>query len=223
MGQSTQGITVDNLQDVTRWFLRGHHEGPPNTALVNFHCQLPVSRIWGKRPSLPLRTASTLESRRAPCSPCITHGTSIITSGPSPSTRTPRISIPCSGPPLSPVRRSGLSMCSMPCLKTNTVLRLREHYTDTQASRSTSSVCCYLLGYSFMPRLRDLSDQHLFKMDRRADPWMPQPSLHGVADTDLIREQGDFLVRVAASLKNRTAPANVIVQRLANAAQCRCI
>ncbi len=33
----------------------------------------------------------------------------------------------------------------------------------------------------------------------------------------MIREQWDFLVRVAASLKNRTAPANVIVQRLANA------
>jgi TnpA family transposase len=43
------------------------------------------------------------------------------------------------------------------------------------------------------------------------------PLFDGTADTDLIREQWDFLVRVAASLKNRTAPANVVVQRLANA------
>jgi TnpA family transposase len=43
------------------------------------------------------------------------------------------------------------------------------------------------------------------------------PLFDGTADTDLVREQWDFLVRVAASLKNRTVPANVIVQRLANA------
>jgi TnpA family transposase len=33
-------------------------------------------------------------------------------------------------------------------------------------------------------------------------------------DIDLIREKWDSLVRIAASLKNRTAPANIIIQRL---------
>jgi TnpA family transposase len=37
-----------------------------------------------------------------------------------------------------------------------------------------------------------------------------------VADAELIAEQWDQLVRVAASLRNRTAPANVIIQRLTN-------
>ena len=54
-------------------------------------------------------------------------------------------------------------------------------------------------------------------MDRRADHGCLNPLFDGTADTDLIREQWDFLVRVAASLKNRTAPASVVVQRLANA------
>jgi TnpA family transposase len=54
-------------------------------------------------------------------------------------------------------------------------------------------------------------------MDRRADCGCLNPLFGGTADTELIREQWDFLVRVAASLKNRTAPTNVIVQRLANA------
>ena len=66
-----------------------------------------------------------------------------------------------------------------------------------------------------MPRLRDLADQHLYKVDRQADHGCLNPLFHGVADTHLLREQWDSLVRVAASLKNRTAPANVIVQRLA--------
>ncbi len=37
----------------------------------------------------------------------------------------------------------------------------------------------------------------------------------GVANTALIREQWDQLVRVAASLRNRTAPAHVVLDRLA--------
>jgi TnpA family transposase len=102
-------------------------------------------------------------------------------------------------------------------LENNTVLRLREHYTDTHGFTEHIFGLCYLLGYSFMPRLRDLADQHLFKMDRRAGHRCLNPLFAGAVDTDVIREQWDFLVRVAASLKNRTAPANVIVQRLANA------
>jgi hypothetical protein len=102
-------------------------------------------------------------------------------------------------------------------LENNTILRLREHYTDTHGFTEHVFGLCYLLGYSFMPRLRDLADQHLYKMDRQADHGCLNPLFHGVADTHLLREQWDSLVRVAASLKNRTAPANVIVQRLANA------
>ena len=41
------------------------------------------------------------------------------------------------------------------------------------------------------------------------------PSCRAV-DVDLIPEQWDQLVRVAASLKNRVCPAHVVVQRLAN-------
>ena len=37
-------------------------------------------------------------------------------------------------------------------------------------------------------------------------------------DTALIREQWDQLVRVAASLRNRTAPAHVVLRRLASSA-----
>lgn len=101
-------------------------------------------------------------------------------------------------------------------LENNTILRLRKHYTDTHGFTEHIFGLCYLLGYSFMPRLRDLADQHLYKMNRSADHGCLNPLFRGLADTDLVREQWDFLVRVAASLKNRTAPANVIVQRLAN-------
>jgi TnpA family transposase len=101
-------------------------------------------------------------------------------------------------------------------LENNTVLRLREHYTDTHGFTENIFGASFLLGYSFMPRLRDLADQQLYKLDRSARYGCLAPLWSGTIDTDLIREQWDQLVRLAASLKNRTAPANVIIQRLAN-------
>jgi TnpA family transposase len=216
MGQSAEGISVDTLQHVSRWFLREDTINAANAALVNFHHQLPISRIWGEGIAsssdgqrFGIQQSSLLASYypwyfgyydRAIA--VYTHtsdqysvfGTRIISCSP----------------------REALYVLDG-LLENNTILRLREHYTDTHGFTEHVFGLCYLLGYSFMPRLRDLADQHLYKMDRRADHGCLNPLFHGVADTDLIREQWDFLVRVAASLKNRTAPANVIVQRLVNA------
>lgn len=215
MGQSAHGITVDMLQHVTRWFLREDTLKAANAALINFHHQLPLSRIWGEGATsssdgqrFGIQQSSLLASyypryfgyyERAVT--VYTHtsdqysvfGTRIISCSP----------------------REALYVLDG-LLENNTILRLREHYTDTHGFTEHIFGLCYLLGYSFMPRLRDLADQHLYKIDRRADHGCLNPLFHGVAETDLVREQWDFLVRVASSLKNRTAPANVIVQRLAN-------
>ena len=214
MGQSAQGITVDMLQHVTRWFLREDTIKAANAALVNFHHH--ISRVWGEGIAsssdgqrFGIQQSSLLASyypryfgyyERAVT--VYTHtsdqysvfGTRIISCSP----------------------REALYVLDG-LLENNTILRLREHYTDTHGFTEHIFGLCYLLGYSFMPRLRDLADQHLYKMDRQADHGCLNPLFHGVADSHLLREQWDSLVRVAASLKNRTAPANVIVQRLANA------
>jgi len=67
-----------------------------------------------------------------------------------------------------------------------------------------------------MPRLADLKDQQLYKMDRNAVYGALDALLSNTANVNLIREQWDQLVRVAASLRQRTAPAHVVLQRLAN-------
>jgi TnpA family transposase len=103
-------------------------------------------------------------------------------------------------------------------LENNTVLRLREHYTDTHGFTEHIFALSHLLGYSFMPRLRDLADQQLYRLDRDAKYGCLDALFRATVDAELIREQWDQLVRVAASLRHRTAPANVIVQRLANSA-----
>jgi TnpA family transposase len=68
-----------------------------------------------------------------------------------------------------------------------------------------------------MPRLRDLADQQLYKVDRTLPLDTLQPLVHSGVDLDLIPEQWDQLVRVAASLRNRVVPAHVVLQRLSGA------
>jgi TnpA family transposase len=74
-----------------------------------------------------------------------------------------------------------------------------------------------LLGIDFLPRLKDLPDQVLSRIDRDASYGALQPLLRGRINIDLILEQWDELVRLAASLKDRLTPAQVVMQRLADA------
>jgi TnpA family transposase len=215
MGQSAQGITVDMLQHVNRWFIREETLKAANTILVNYHHQLPLSAVWGggiasssDGQRFELQQSSLLASfypryfgyyERAIA--IYTHlsdqysvfGTRVISCSP----------------------REALYVLDG-LLENNTILRLREHYTDTHGFTEHIFALCYLLGYSFMPRLRDLADQQLYKIDRKASFGSLDSLFRGTSDAELVAEQWDQLVRIAASLKNRTAPANVIVQRLAN-------
>lgn len=102
-------------------------------------------------------------------------------------------------------------------LENDTILRPREHHTDTHGFTEQLFGLCYLLGYSFMPRLRDLADQQLYRVDREVPLGRLSPVFRASVDLALIREQWDQLVRVAASLRHRVAPAHVVLQRLANA------
>jgi len=66
-----------------------------------------------------------------------------------------------------------------------------------------------------MPRLKDLKDQQLYRIDRAVSYGVIDAIFRGTIDVSLIREQWDPLVRVASSLRNRTAPAYVVLERLA--------
>ncbi len=102
-------------------------------------------------------------------------------------------------------------------LDNDTTLVIREHTSDTHGFTEHLFGLCVLLGIAFMPRLKDLSDQVLSRVDRAADYGPLQPLLRGTIDISIIIEQWDQLVRLVASLKARMAPAHVVMQRLANA------
>jgi TnpA family transposase len=101
-------------------------------------------------------------------------------------------------------------------LENNTILKIREHTTDTHGYTEIIFALCYLLGYYFMPRIRDLKDQQLYRVERNVKHGAFAPLLNKTADLDIIEEQWESMIRVTQSLKERTAPAHVIVQRLTN-------
>jgi TnpA family transposase len=67
-----------------------------------------------------------------------------------------------------------------------------------------------------MPRIRDLKDQQLYRVDKNINYGTFTPLLNKTADLAIVEEQWETMIRVALSLKKRTAPAHVIVQRLTN-------
>ena len=215
MGQSAQGITVDMLQHVTRWFLREDTLKAANAVLVNFHHELPISSVWGSGVAsssdgqrFGIQQSSLLASFYPRYFGYYERAISLYTHTSDQYSVFGTRVISCS-PREALYVLDGL-------LENNTVLRLREHYTDTHGFTEHIFALSYLLGYSFMPRLRDLADQQLYRLDRDTSYGCLDPLFRAMVDKDLIREQWDQLVRVAASLKQRTAPANVIVQRLAS-------
>jgi TnpA family transposase len=102
-------------------------------------------------------------------------------------------------------------------LNNHTVLRPKDHFVDTHGYTDQLFGLCHLLGYSLMPRLT-MSKQTLYKVDRAKHYGGLDEVFQGTVDLALICEQWDQLVRIAASLRHRTAPAHVVLQRLASSA-----
>lgn len=89
------------------------------------------------------------------------------------------------------------------------------HCTDTGGFTHQLFALCYLLGFSFQPRLKDLADQKLYKLFKEDHYGKVNCLFKSTIDLNCISEQWEQFIRIAISLKNQVAPANLIVQKLA--------
>ena len=99
-------------------------------------------------------------------------------------------------------------------LENNTILKIKAHTTDTHGYTEIVFALFYLLGLYFMPRIRDLKDQQLYKVSKESSYGEFDSLLNKTVDLNIIIEQWKSMLRVAISLKRRTVPANIVVQRL---------
>jgi TnpA family transposase len=216
MSQSVDTVTAEALQDTSRWFLREATLKAANTILVDYHHGLPFSRIWGdgsRSSSDGQRFAVERDGLLSSLYPryfgYYGRALALYTHTSDQHSVYATQAISCA-PREARYVLSGI-------LDNDSTLVIREHTSDTHGFTEHLFGLCALLGIAFLPRLKDLPDQVLSRADRHADYGPLQPLLRGVIDLELIVEQWDQLVRLVASLKDRTAPAHVVMQRLANA------
>ena len=89
------------------------------------------------------------------------------------------------------------------------------HCTDTGGFTHQLFSICYLLRFTYQPRLKDLTDQTLYKWDKNDHYGNIDSIFHGVIDFDGMREQWEQFIRIVISLKNQVAPAHLILKKLA--------
>src|SRR5215510_4514031 len=209
-------ITADMLQEMSQWCLREETLKAANALLVNFHHSLPLSAVWGDGAisssdgqRFGLQASSLLGSLYPRYFGYYDRAVTVYTHIADQHSIFHTQVIACS------VREATYVLDGL--LENDTILRPKEHFVDQHGYTDQLFGLCHLLGYSLMPRLT-VSKQTLYKLDRTKHYGPLDAVLHATVDLALIREQWDQLVRVAASLRNHTAPAHIVLTRLASSA-----
>jgi TnpA family transposase len=93
-------------------------------------------------------------------------------------------------------------------------LRIEEHYTDTAGFTDHVFALMHLLGFRFAPRIRDLVDKRLYiHGDAKLYPTLGK-LIGGAVNVKRIRAHWDEILRLAASIKQGTVTASLILRKL---------
>ena len=93
-------------------------------------------------------------------------------------------------------------------------LRIEEHYTDTAGFTDHVFALCHLLGFRFAPRIRDLADKRLYVPGKAAQWSALGPLIGGSIHNKLIEQQFGEVLRLAASIRQGTVTASLILRKL---------
>lgn len=93
-------------------------------------------------------------------------------------------------------------------------LRIEEHYTDTAGFTDHVFALMHLLGFRFAPRIRDLADKRLYiHGDAKQYPTLAG-MIGGSVNVKHIRAHWDEILRLAASIKQGTVTASLMLRKL---------
>ncbi|WP_102981273.1 Tn3 family transposase [Chryseobacterium scophthalmum] len=93
-------------------------------------------------------------------------------------------------------------------------LQIEEHYTDTSGFTDHVFALMQLLGFKFAPRIRDLNDKKLFIPEASTGYSALSEHIGGTINSKKIIQNWDEIVRLAASIKNGTVTASLIVKKI---------
>lgn len=215
MSASVEDISVDMLRYVLNGYIREETLTNANAEIVNHHHRLPISQFHGKGEvsssdgqRFRLRADSLLASYYPRYYGYYDKAIGIYTHVSDQYSVFNTKVISCS-PREALYVLDGL-------LENNSILQPKAHTTDTHGYTEIIFALCNLLGFYFMPRIRDLKKQQLYKPDKNIPADIFSPLMKKSVNLNLIAEQWDAMMRVTISLKNKTVPAHLIVERLTN-------
>ncbi len=189
----------ERLAWVSQNFIRPETIAAANARIVSSHAALPLAKIWGAG------DVASADGMR------FTAPASAIHAGPNPKYFGQSRGVTwynllsnqfsgLNGIVVPGTLRDSLVLLAL-LLEQETELEPVEFMTDTAAYSDAVFGLFWLLGYQFSPRLADLGDARLWRIDRKAD-YGPFNSLSkGTINLRLIRENWPDVIRLAGSLK----------------------
>lgn len=196
------------------WYIRDETLRGANIALVNYHYQLPLSRLWGggmlsssDGQRFPVR-GSLRQARALPRYFGYGKGITFYT------WTSDQFSQYGSKPVPTTLRDATYVLDEI--LNNETELPILEHTTDTAGYTELIFALFDLLGLQFSPRIRDLADQELYRTSQIPMETYPKLKSHleKVIHQERILTHWDDMLHLAGSLKKGWVTASLIVQKL---------
>jgi TnpA family transposase len=206
-------FSYDQLLWCTTWYIREETLQAATDGLVNFHYQQPLSRVWGEgtfSSSDGQRFAVARKTNKAAPLPRyfgFGRGLNVMTWT---SNQHSQYGIRVT-PPI--MREATYTLDAI--LDNETDLEIKDHTTDTGGYTDMMFALFDLLGMQFSPRLRDIGDYTIYRIDpqikyKRITPLLSPKTLN----TSLFVNEWDELLRVAASLKMGWTTASTLISKL---------
>ena len=205
-------LTYPKLAWCMNWYVRDETLKAATTRLVNFQYRQPLSRFWGTG------TLSSSDGQRFPVSGKVRMATALpryfgYGKGVTFYTWTAD-QFAQYGTKVIPATVRDATYVLDEILDNETELPILEHTTDTAGYTEIVFALFDLLGLQFSPRIRDLGDQRLFRLDRQKRHPHLAPLLRGRINRDRILRNWDGLLRVAGSLKRGWVTASLLIGKL---------
>ncbi len=204
-------FSYQQLVWTTNWYLREETLSAAVTRLVNYHYHLPLSRIIGSG------MLSSSDGQRFPVAVKTSNATPLpryfgygrgLTFYTWTSDQYSQF-----GTKVIPTTMRDAAVVLDEILDNETDLPLFQHSTDTAGYTEIIFSLFDLLGLQFAPRLRDLGDQQLYRIDLTSYGLI-DILLKGRLNLELILNQWDDLLRVAGSLKLGWVTASLLIGKL---------
>ena len=193
------GLRVREISEVADWYLSADALKAASIDLVNYASRLPLSRVYGRGAScsadgvrfyVPVNLLAADYSH-------VLHGRGVTLYAHTADNclRLHQQPIPCR------LREAAFVLDGL--LEHDTELDPRTCYTDTHGYTEIVMATAALLGFELAPRIRDIHDQTLYKLDHSQHYPHLDPILTGAIKAHRITPAWDEVVRLVASMSAR--------------------